>query len=89
MTLAPIVSTITLFSNMFSGMGEQKALQGTEISFGNLKSLPDVEESSIFQFQTILVNGSKFNMFYDSGCGDMIIKKSAAERLVGMGKAIF
>ena len=87
-TLPPISSTLSFVSITFAGSSDLKALPGTETTFGEFKSLPDIVESSIFQFQTILICGIKLNIFFDNGCGDMIIKKSAAEKLVSMGRAI-
>ena len=33
------------------------------------------------------VDGIRLNLFFDSGCGDMVVKKSALDRLVGVGRA--
>ena len=41
----------------------------------------------IFMLQTIKIEGEKFNLFYDSGCTDMICKKSAINRLLTLGRA--
>ena len=49
-------------------------------------SVPTVE-SSIYQFQTILVAGDETNIFYDNGCGDSIVTKTCADRLVAKGLA--
>ena len=48
---------------------------------------PDITESAIFQLQTIKILGVKLNLFFDSGCGDMIVKKSAVEKLAAFGRA--
>ena len=37
--------------------------------------------------QPIEIEGHKFDLFFDSGYGDMVIKKSALDFLVGMGRA--
>ena len=50
---------------------------------------PDTHESDsvsdevrgMYMLQTIMVFGRKINVFYDNGCGDMIIVKEAWERL--------
>ena len=47
----------------------------------------DITESAIFQLQTIDVDGIRLNLFFNSGCGDMVVKKSALDRLVGVGWA--
>ena len=39
------------------------------------------------QLQTIEIQGVKLNLFFDSGCGDMIVKKSAVEKLAAFGGA--
>ena len=41
----------------------------------------------LFMLQTIIVEGKLFNLFYDSGCGDLVCKKSAIDKLVSMGRA--
>ena len=51
------------------------------------KSAFDVVDNAIFQLQTINVEGSHFNLFFDSGCVDMIIKKSAVDCLMRLGRA--
>ena len=48
---------------------------------------PLVRESAIFMFQTIVIEGHKFNLFFDNGCGDMVIKKSALDILLGLNRA--
>ena len=47
----------------------------------------DVKESSVFAFQTVDVAGLKLNLFYDSGCGDLIVKKETADKLKLIGRA--
>ena len=54
---------------------------------GNEKFIPDVRDSAIFMLQTIKVEEKRFNIFYDSGCGDLVIKKSAIDALLKMGRA--
>ena len=41
----------------------------------------------IFMLQTINVGGELFNIFYDSGCSDLVCKKSAIDKLVSQGRA--
>ena len=39
----------------------------------DMKLFPDsVTQPAIYMLQTIQVGGSKFNLFYDSGCGDFV-----------------
>ena len=45
------------------------------------QSEPEITECPIFQLQTIEVDGIKINLFFDSGCGDMIIKKTVLDKL--------
>ena len=48
----------------------------------------DVEaDRGIFMLQTIEIGGQLFNIFYDSGCGDLVCKKSAIDKLVKIGRA--
>ena len=46
-----------------------------------------VTDSAIFMLQTIELGGQKINLFFDTGCGDLVIKKSAVDILLGLGKA--
>ena len=47
----------------------------------------DVCDNAIFMVQTIEVEGHLLNLFFDNGCGDMVIKMSAADLLAKMGRA--
>ena len=38
-------------------------------------------ESSIYMLQRIRVGVNEYNIFFDSGCGDLVSKKSAVDRL--------
>ena len=38
--------------------------------------------------QTTEVQGKTFNLFFDSGCGDLVCKMEAITQLVGMGRVI-
>ena len=33
------------------------------------------------------IDGSKFNIFYDNGCGEIVLSKDAADRLEAIGRA--
>ena len=48
----------------------------------------DVKEASVYAFQTIKEDDETFNLFYDNGCGDMIITSNALERLKSLVKAV-
>ena len=49
---------------------------------------PDVKDSPIYLFQTINIDGNKFNLFFDNGGGKIIVRKSALEILKKLGRAI-
>ena len=42
---------------------------------------------AIYMLQTIQIQGQKFNLVFDSGCGDLVCKKDAVSCLQGMGRA--
>ena len=52
-----------------------------------VNSQSDKDGPSIFQLQTINIEGHSFNLFFDNGCGDLVIKRSAAEKLLLLGRA--
>ena len=54
--------------------------------FSNL--VPDVRYNAIFMLQTIEVDGVTFRLFFDTGCGDIVVKKSAMEALQKFGGAV-
>ena len=45
------------------------------------------DEMAIYMLQTIKIENIKFNIFFDNGCGDMVIRKSAVDVLERLGKA--
>ena len=45
------------------------------------------EENSIFAFQTISVGNFLINLFFDSGCGDLVIRKDCCDKLNSLGRA--
>ena len=45
------------------------------------------EDMAIYMLQTILVRGKKFRLFFDNGCGDMVVRKSAVDFLEKLGLA--
>ena len=55
--------------------------------YKNDNQKPQHEDNSIFAFQTIDVEGLQFNIFYDSGCGDLVISKDCRNRLTSIGRA--
>ena len=50
-------------------------------------AIPDIQSSGIFMLQTILVGNTKLRLFFDTGCGDIVIKKSAVDALSHVGRA--
>ena len=44
-------------------------------------------ESSIYMLQSIKIDNEEFNLFYDSGCGDLVSRKQVITRLENMGRA--
>ena len=60
--------------------------------------IPDSPDRSIFQLQTMTVEGHdvaadrptcfSFNLFFDGGCGDLVVSSSAVHRLAAMGRAV-
>ena len=44
-------------------------------------------ENSIFMLQTIQVEGKSFNVFYDTGCGDLVARKGAVDELAKIKRA--
>ena len=44
-------------------------------------------ESATFLFQTTCIEGKMFNIFYDSGCGELVGNKAAIESLRKLGRA--
>ena len=81
--LPPCSKAISCFSDM---VGVAK-IQNTVSTFDGFKSEPDIAECAMFQLQTIEVDGDTFNLFFDTGCGDMIVRKCAVDKLVKMGRA--
>ena len=53
-----------------------------------VKLIPDIQVKAIFMFQSIKVNGIKLCLFFDSGCGDIVVKKSAIDLLSKVGRAV-
>ena len=61
--------------------------QETSLAFAHLNSRPDVRESAIFLLQTIVVESIRINLFFDNGCGDLVIRHSLVEKLSRIGRA--
>ena len=54
--------------------------------FSDFSMEPEIKESAIFQLQTINVDGIELNLFFDRGCGDIIVKTFALDSLTGVGR---
>ena len=50
-------------------------------------SSDEVIDSSAYILQTINIKGKRFNLFFDTGCGDLVCKKKAVSELEAMGMA--
>ena len=84
-TLPQYSKTLSCFSESVSVAKGGKSLN----NFGNLQSEPDIAESAIFQLQTIGVEEEvTLNIFFDNGCGNMIVRKSAIDKLKTLGRAM-
>lgn len=49
--------------------------------------IPDVSSSAIFLFQTIRVCNITIRLFFDTGCGDIVVRKGIMDKLVQIGRA--
>ena len=47
----------------------------------------EVTESSVYILQTISIYNKMFNLFFDTGCGDLVFKKEAISELANLDKA--
>ena len=61
-------------------------IEWKNISFGFDCELP-IKDAAIFLLQRIKIDGITLNIFYDGGCGDSVVKKSAVDKLAAMGRA--
>ena len=58
-----------------------KSHSASEYNYG------EVMDSSVYILQTIQVENRKLNIFFDSGCGDLVCRKEAISDLEEIGKA--
>ena len=75
---------ISCYSEIVGIISVSKALFGRSAT-SSIEA--DVCDNAIFMLQSIELEGQLLNLFFDNGCGDMVIKKSAADFLVKTGKA--
>ena len=78
--------------HMFEGNKFQDFSKAVNIScffesYNNDGSPENIEFSSIYAFQTIKIDRLNLNLFYDSGCGDIIVSKKCIDKLMKMGLA--
>ena len=53
----------------------------------NAEIAETINDGAIFMMQSIDVDGIHLNLMYDTGCGDMVISRSAIEKLMAQSKA--
>ena len=68
-------------NSKFQTLSKEISISCFSESYNNDNQCQIVEDNSIFAFQTINVNGLKVNLFYDSGCGDLVISKECCDKL--------
>ena len=75
------------FTKNISLMCQSNVAVQSSLPSDNDMIIPDVQDAAIFALQTIKVGDCRLNLFFDSGCSDVVIKKSAVDKLVEMGRA--
>ena len=63
------------------------AVPSVSVGMGISNIIPDIQFSAIFMLQTIKVGDVSLRLFFDTGCGDIVVKKSAMESLKKLGRA--
>ena len=56
------------------------------LPFQKFNALPDVKDNGKFLLQTIQIENIRLNIFYDNGCGDLVIRKRALDLLAGLDR---
>ena len=78
------------FSRHISCFSETVAISRVNSQSSNVSNdfsmEPEIKESAIFQLQIINIDGIELNLFFHSGCGDIIVKKSALDKLICVGR---
>ena len=82
-TLPDFSKTLSLFSGLVYSSKEENS----KITFGFPNEIPDVQSRAIFLRQQISVGGVRLSILFDNGCGKSVVKKSAVERLKGIGRS--
>ena len=57
------------------------------LPFQKFNALPDVKDSGKFLLQTIQIQNIRLNIFFDNGCGDLVVRKRAVDLLFKLGRA--
>ena len=91
--LPNFVNSLALFScTVTISKSEPSAIT----TVGKYTGIPDITDPVIFKLQTIVISGiddegneftETFNIFYDNGASDCIIRTSAVHRLLKLGRA--
>ena len=68
--------SISFYAELNGCFGSQKENSSNKNEF----------DDAIYMLQTIEVQGKTFNLFFDSGCGDLVCKMEAITQLAGMGR---
>ena len=84
-TLPGFVKGLTFYSGL---VGFGNVTHTYDFDFENL--IPDSPNRSIFHLQSMNIEGDtlSFNLFFDNGCGDLVVSSSAVKRLAAIGRAI-
>ena len=64
-----------------------EAFYSTLLGKGLINIIPDVQYRVIFVLQTLTVDEVTLHLFLDTGCGDIVVKKSAMETLKKVSRA--
>ena len=75
------------FTKNISLMCVTVSLPSVSVERGLSNVIPDIQFSAIFMLQTIKVGDVSLRLFFDTGCGDIVVKKSAMESLKRLGRA--
>ena len=91
--LPSFVNSLALFSCM---LNETISAHSNGTTVGKFTGIPDITDPVIFKLQTIVIKAiddkgnnisETFNIFYDNGASDCIIRTSAVLRLLRLGRA--
>ena len=91
--LPNFVNSLALFSCTLT---VSRSNHSSLTTVGKFTGIPDITDPVIFKLQTIVITGvddqgkeftETFNIFYDNGASDCIIRTSAVHRLLKLGRA--